>query len=284
MLRHGFVDNTETDEYDVLPGTPKTQAIRELREHGYPIGKEIDYNQRTGVLTDIRRTGKLANGFTGKDGFDLSKIDDWTPQQKAKVTRLYKTVSRLSARPFQIYRARKPENLIKVQRAAQHHDFPKELAVAFVPVGRPGERAKISVKKDRVEITERQVTHTPTLWADVGLTMKDVAADPRAAVRKVIEHVGGKYFTLLAGTTEFKRTYQAKGLEDEILRVMNAYDTEWQHFLFGIQAFDMPQGRDLSDYRKAKREAKEAQDTYRREARKLFRRMYGTKKKRSKKK
>jgi len=63
---------------------------------------------------------------------------------------------------------------------------------------------------------------------------------------------------------------------------MNAYDDEWQHFLFGIQAFDMPQGRDLKDYRESKRKAKEAQDKYRKEAKKIFRRMYGTKKKRSK--
>ncbi len=284
VLRHGFLDTVETDEYDVTPGTSKTEAIRQLKEFGYPIGKEIDYNERTGVLIDVRRTGNLARGFDAKDGYNLAEIDQWTPAQKAKVTRLFKVVSRLSSRPFQIYRPRKPENLERVQRAAQHHEFPPELAVAFVPVGRPGERAKIDVRADRVVITERSVSHTPTLWGDVGLTMKDVAADPVAAVRKVIEHTGGKYFTLLAGTTEFRRTFQAEGLEQEILRVMNAYDEEWQNFLFGIQAFDMPQGRDLRDYRKSKREAKDAQDRYRKHAKRVFRRMYGSKKKRSKRK
>lgn len=306
VLRHGFIDSVETDDYNVTPGTSKTQAIRDLKRHGYPIGKEIDYNERTGVLVDVRRTGNLARGFTGADGYDLSRIDEWTPQQKSKVTRLFRVVSRLSARPFQLYRARKPENLLTVQRAAQHHAFPPELAVAFVPVGRPGEKARVritqrttTVTRDgepvmvkgkpkvkirmQVDIRERQVKHTPTLWEDVGLTMADVARDPAAAVRKIVNEIGGKTFTLLAGTTEFKRTYGPKGLEKEIVRVMNTYDEEWQFFLFGIQAFEMPQPADLSDYRKAKREAKAVVDAFRAKARKFFRRMYG-KKKRSKKK
>jgi len=314
VLRHGFVDTVETDDYQLATEKdmeregkkPLTrgQAIAFLKDQGYPIGKEVDFNPRTGVLTDVRRTGNLASGFTGADGYDLSEIDQWTPKQKAKVTKLFRTVSRLSARPFQIYRARKPENLRRVQEAAQHHIFPEELNVAFIPVGRPGEKARVRLtekkytKEDKlgrelkrtrvqVDISERDVKHTPTLWSDVGLSMQDVADDPVAAVRKVIKEIGGKTFAFLAGPSEFRRTRSAKGMEKEILRVMDQYEegNEWMRFLFGMQSYDMPEADDLEEFKESKDVARDSQEQFRREAKKIFRRMYGgSKKKRSKSK
>lgn len=312
VLRHGFVDTVETDDYQLADEKqlaregkkPLTrgQAIAFLKGEGYPIGKEVDFNPRTGVLIDVRRTGNLARGFTGAEGYNLAEIDEWTPQQKAKVTKLFRVVSRLSARPFQIYRARKPENLRRVQEAAQHHAFPEELSVAFVPVGRPGEKARVRltdkklVKIDtlgrkrtetrtQVDILERDVKHTPTLWADVGLSMQDVAEDPVGAVRKVIKEIGGKTFAFLAGPSEFRRTRSAKGMEKEILRIMDQYEegNEWMRFLFGMQSYEMPEAADLKSFKDAKTLAKDYQERFRREAKKIFRRMYGAIKKRSKK-
>ncbi len=289
-LRSGFLDSERTDELTVAPGTSKTRAIRDLRSAGYVIGRETEYNERTGVLTDIRRTGKIARGFEARDGFGLRDVAELTPQQKAHITRTFKAVQKLSAQPYQEFRARKPENLERVQEAS-HGDLktPPELVVAFVPVARPDERAEIRILKDRVEVIEREIKRTPTRWSDVinpetgkAFTMKNVADDPKAAVRALADATGGDRFQFMAAKSPmFGRTFTAKGLEDEIENLQKQYP-EWERFLIGIQAFTMPAAKDLADYRRSKDGAKLAQSKERKRAATVFRRSIRAEEKRRK--
>jgi len=282
-LRHGFVDSTRTDDLTVTPGVSKTAAIRDLKNAGYAIGKETEYNTRTGTLTDVRRTGKIARGFEAGDGFNLRDINQLTPQQKAHITRTFKAVQKLSAQPYQEYRGRKPENLERVQEAS-HGDLktPDELVVAFVPVARPDERAEIRILKDRVEIIEREIKRTPTRWEDVGLTPADVADDPRGAVRALVAATGGDRFQFMAAKSPmFGRTFSAKALEDEIDNLQKQYP-RWASFLIGIQAFTMPAAKDLADYRRSKDSAKRAQTKERKRAATAFRRSVKAEDKRKK--
>jgi len=289
-LRHGFVDSEKTDDLTVTPGTSKTAAIRDLKRAGYAIGKETEYNERTGVLTDVRRTGKIARGFEAKDGFDLRHIDQLSAADKAYITRTFKAVQKLSAQPYQEYRGRKPENLQRVQEA-MHGELktPPELVVAFVPVARPDERAEIKILKDRVEVVERDIKRTPTRWGDVinpatgkAFTLKAVADDPKAAVRALAEATGGDRFQFMAAKSPmFGRTFTAKGLEEEIENLQKQYP-RWAQFLIGIQAFTMPAAKDLRDYRKSKDTAKRAQTKERKRAATAFRRSVKAEEKREK--
>lgn len=282
-LRHGFVDAERTDTLTVTPDTSKTAAIRDLRSAGYIIGKETEYNRRTGELTDVRRTGKIARDFDATAGFDLRDIESWTPQQKAHVTRTFKAVQKLSAQPYQEYRGRNVDNLERVQEAS-HGDIktPAELVLAFVPVARPGERAEIKILKDRIEIIEREVKRTPSKWSDVGFTMAQVADDPIAAVRALVEHTGGDRFQFMAAKSPmFGRAFTAKGLEAEIENLQKQYP-RWASFLIGIQAFTAPKAKDLVDYRTSKGKAKLAQSKERKRAATVFRRKIRAEEKRRK--
>ncbi len=300
MLRHGFVDAEKTDTLTVtdaatrarqgLPPVSKTQAIRDLKSAGYTIGKETEFNPRTGELTDVRRTGKIARGFEAVDGFDLRDVDQLTPAQKAHITRTFKAVQKLSAQPYQEYRGRKPENLERVQEAS-HGDIktPAELVVAFVPVARPGERAQIKILKDRIEIIEREVIRTPVKWGDVtdpatgkAFTMTSVADDPKAAVRALAAHTGGERFQFMAAKSPmFGRAFTAKGLEAEIENLQKQYP-RWASFLIGIQAFTAQKAKDLTDYRTSKGKAKLAQSKERKRAATIFRRKIRAEEKRRK--
>ena len=289
-LRGGFVDSEKTDTLFVaskadrarqgLPPVSKAQAIRDLKSEGYAIGKEIQYNEVTGAVTDTRRTGKIARGFEARDGFSLRDIDKLTPAEKAHITRTFKAVQKLSAQPYQEYRGRKPENLARVQEAS-HGDLktPAELVVAFVPVARPEERAEIKVLKDRIEVIERDVSRTPTRWGDVinpetgeAYTTKDVADDPIAAVRALAAFSGADRFQFMASKSPmFGRTFTAKGLEKEIISLQKQYPN-WAAFIIGIQAFTAPTAKDLRDYRNTKDDAKRAQKKERQRAATVFRR------------
>ena len=293
-LRHGFVDAEKTDTLTVtdaatrarqgLPPVTKAQAIRDLKSAGYIIGKETEFNARTGELTDVRRTGKIARGFAAADGIDLRDIDQLTPQQKAHITRTFKTVQKLSAQPYQEYRGRKPENLERVQEA-MHGGIktPPELVLAFVPVARPGERAEIKIRADRIEVIEREVKRTPTTWKDAGLKMKDVADDPVAAIRAMVAFTGGDQFQFMSvNAPMFGLAFDASALEAEMLRLQKDYKQRWKTFLTGIQAFTAPAAAKISSYRKSKDAAKRAQKKERQRAATAFRRKVRAEEKRRK--
>ena len=137
---------------------PKTKtfykhAINVLR-HGY-VDTETN-----------KRMGKFADGFDPSDGYDMRKINDWTPAQKAKITRMFKTVDKLTSRPFQVYKSKNKARLKKVQQAAQHDEFPKQLKVAFVPTSGRAERVKVRVtKKGRIKFKQGAIAKETIDWA-----------------------------------------------------------------------------------------------------------------------
>jgi len=285
-MRQGFIDAETTDEFpERFPlGTSKAQIVRDLRNAGYTVGKELElYERKTGpetgiTVTDVHRTGNIAHGFDPKDGYDLRDIDNWTPQQKQKLTRVFNAVKSLAERPFQIYRPRKPENLAVVQKAAQHPRKIPELNVAFVPVGYPGERAEITITKRKQVVIERgkevikekplvkiqdgAVTKMPTLFSDIGLTMTQVEKMGAVKAAKLLvaemKKQGATMFTPMAGEREFGRAFNEDALYQEMENIMKDYP-RWAVFLIGIIAFDMPKRSDIAGYRISKSRAKRAQ-------------------------
>lgn len=293
-LRHGFVDAEKTDtlyvtdakarERQGLPPVSKTAAIRDLKSAGYIIGKETEFNARTGELTDVRRTGKIARDFDAPAGYDLRDIANWTPAMKAHVTRTFNTVQKLSAQPYQEFRSPKLENLERVQDASHGGiKTPDELVLAFVPVARPGERAQIKILPDRIEVIERDVKRTPTTWADAGLKLKDVADDPVAAIRAMVAFTGGDQFQFMSvNAPMFGLAYDASALEAELLSLQKDYKSRWRSFLTGIQAFTAPTATKISSYRTSKDTAKRAQKKERQRAATAFRRKIRAEEKRRK--
>jgi hypothetical protein len=293
-LRHGFVDAEKTDSLYVtdaktrarqgLSPVTKAAAIRDLKSAGYIIGKETEFNARTGELTDVRRTGKIARSFEARDGFNLRDVSKLTPQQKAHITRTFNTVQKLSAQPYQEFRSPKAENLERVQEASHGGiKTPDELVLAFVPVARPSERAEIRILPDRIEVIERDVKRTPTTWADAGLKLKDVADDPVAAIRAMVAFTGGDQFQFMSvNAPMFGLAYDAESLEAELKQLQKDYKSRWQNFLTGIQAFTAPTATKIKDYRVTKDTAKRAQKKQRQQSATAFRRKIRAEEKRRK--
>jgi len=308
-LRHGFIDPETTDQFpqNFKTGTSKAQIVRDLRRRGYAVGKELVLHETKAegiTVTDVHRTGNIASGFGAADGYDLRDIENWTPQQKAKLTRTFNIVKSLSERPYQVYRPRKRENLELVQEAAHVIPTPPEINIAFVPVAHPGERADIEIikreqikkrrgkevieQKPMVVIHDRDVAKIPVKWSDVNVSKKEFQKDPVKATQKLIDEMaklGINTFTPMAGVHEFPRSFNAQGLLEEIRNIMAQYSKErWSAFLLGIHAFEMPRNADLVDYRKSKRAAKAAQTAANKKAAATFRKQVKEAEERKKKK
>lgn len=284
-LRGGFIDPERTDDYPVKfrKGTTKAQAVRDLKRQGWAIGKELQYDEQTGRLTDVRRSGKIARGFTAADGYDMRDVENWTPQQKQKLSRVYNQIKQLTERPYYVYRGRKKENIERLQEATSPHGYPKEVDLAFIPVARPGERPEIKFTKtdvviadeeltiETVEIKERGVGRKPIYWEDVGVTREMLEKTPRAAVMKMHEAIGAKEYSPMAGAHSQPESYGPNALVREIRDIMYGYPERWPKFLLGVQAFTFPRQQDIASYRNARTKAKDAQRKVREKDKRAFR-------------
>jgi hypothetical protein len=243
-----------------------------------------------------RRSGKFADGFEARDGFDLRYVDQWTTAQKAEVTKLYNQVDKLMARPFQVVRSRKPENLRRVQEAAQHITHPKKLKVAFVPVARPGEQAEVKISpptkaypKGRVVIRERGVTRTPVTFEDVGFDFDDLEENTAGTVRELIAQYPGKLYVPLAGEYETKgQATSPEGLAAALRKLMNLYGSEagydeddtnshhYKNWLFGVAVYNFRTLKEFKAYRVERTKKARALKLQRRRDRYAFRKAHGS--------
>jgi len=285
-LRGGFIDPERTDDFPFKfrKGTTRAQASRDLQQKGFAVGRELILDERTGKLTDVRRSGKIARGFEARDGYDMRDVDSWTPQQKQKLSRVYNQIKQLTERPYYIYRGRKKENIERLQEATSPHGYPAEVDIAFIPVARPGEKPEIKftttdiVDEDdkpqtieTVEIIERDVTRKPIYWEDVGVSEKLLREHPREAVLKMHKAIGAKEYSPMSGAHSQPESYSVNALVREIRDLQFGYPERWPKFLLGLQAFSFPRQTDIASYRKSRTKAKTAQQKVREKDRRAFR-------------
>lgn len=284
-LRGGFIDPERTDDFPFKfrKGTTRAQASRDLQQKGFVVGRELILDDRTGKLTDVRRSGKIARGFEARDGYDMRDVESWTPQQKQKLSRVFNQIKQLTERPYYVYRGRKRENIDRLQEATSPHGYPKEVDIAFIPVARPGEKPEIKftttdvviddedVTIQTVEIIERDVARKPIYWADVGVTEELLRNHPRQAVLKMHAAIGAKEYSPMSGAHSQPESYGVNALVREIRDLQFGYPERWPKFLLGLQAFSFPRQTDIASYRKARTKAKTAQQKVRAKDRRAFR-------------
>jgi hypothetical protein len=288
VLRHGFIDEATERSINVGRGLSNAEAVRRARAKGFPVGGEYTYRPGTGELKAFKRMGKFANGFEADEGFDLREIDKWSPSQKSKVTKLYKLVDHLTARPYHIYRGRKPKNLRLVQEAAQHEQFPKNLVVAFLPVSNTKVTPKIKIsKKGIVTVIEGKVRKRSINFKDHGITPKDLEDDAEGIMKELDRRIKGKRYVIQAGKYEIvNEVLHPSALPSRIRRYIEKYNATdydatnpnssfYGNWLLGVNAYDFDTRPDFKAYRAEKRREKAALKRKRKIAKERFRKKYG---------
>jgi hypothetical protein len=256
---------------------------------------------RRGIIIDRdtgERTGKLASGFEARDGYNLRDVDTWTPAEKAKVTRLWNLVDELTAKPYQIVRKRKPENIHAVQKFAQHGTYPPELKVAIIKVAYPEEKAEVEVDPDTmvVTVTERGVSRRTHDFADY-VDYDDLENFPRDTIKAMIAAVPeSKMYGIQAGQYEVDRTYTERGVTTAVINLMNKYSegkghnpndknsSHWLNWLGGIVAYEYESVPKMEQYLLSDEHAHDAVSRYRKAEARRFEAKYGRPKKGRKKK
>jgi len=219
-----------------------------------------------------KRQGKFADGFEASDGFDIRQINRWTPAQKGKISRMFRIIDKLTSRPFQVYRSRNKKNLRKVQQAAQHDEFPKNLKVAFVPSSSQKARVKIRItKKGNVKFKQGSVRREVIDFASYGYAPEDLALDPGAVVEDVARQVPANRYKIQAGEHEVNQgrsigrmgsSFQRNKLKEAVMKMVNYYSADrfdvnnknssyFGNWLFGIVGYTFDEYADYRQYQAA---------------------------------
>ena len=235
-------------------------------------------------------TGRLATGFDARDGYDLRKFDDWTPAQKARVTRLYNLVDHLAARPFYIYRGRKPENIRLMQEVAQHEQFPKELKVAFIPS--PARiKPKIRITKRRqVVIKQGNITRRSVMFSELGITPEDLALEPKRKTQEAVNQILGKTYQIMAGKYLIPTAFSKNALASKVAILVEKYGSDnydeddpssshYSNWMLGIQSYDYERRQDFNRFRDRQTRSREALKEERERLRRKWRRQHGRRRK-----
>lgn len=226
----------------------------------------------------------FASGFSGREGFRLGRLDELTPSQKAKLTRTYRELSSLAARPFYPFRSRDPKRLRAVQEAIGQPTS-KNVRVALVPVPTTSARPTIRLRDGEVRIKIGNVEKRLIRWDDFGLTAADLAADPEGATRRVVTATGFKRYGIQAGDYEVKAArapmmLTGEQVAREVQKLVakysqdNGYDPEnpssshYRNWLFGLTGYNFDELKEIQDYRRSARR----QNVARNEKRKARRR------------
>jgi hypothetical protein len=211
-----------------------------------------------------KKSGKLADGFNAKDGFDLRYIKDWSPAQKAKVTKMFAAIDELTSRPFKVVKPRRKDHLERLQKTSQHERKIKGLKVAFVPVADPSDKIKITYTKTAVKIKERNVGK----W-NIELDKKKLLIDPETEINKKIAANSARVYNVMAGKFFIpKPLFSAAEVTAEVIKRQEKYNADdydendpnssyWGNWLGGLIAYDYENRLDGIDFRTARTRFKE---------------------------
>lgn len=183
---------------------------------------------REGELSPSLR--RVAVGFKASEGYDLRKVNQWTPSQKRRVTNYFHELQNLTAQQKIILRPRNAERLKEAQIIGGHSKGFK-FKVAFVP---GSAKAKAVWTKEGLSIVEPTHEKMEREFNKIAL-----ARDPEKEIDRVIEStrkiVGYRDdgtpirrtatdFHIKAGENLVMKTYDATILKQQVLNLMNRYD------------------------------------------------------------
>ena len=227
------------------------------RKHGrkyYAVLLNGLSDRATGEYAGLR---SYATGFTAKDGYDLRRFSQWSPAQKAKITRYATAVMESRARPHVEVRARNVGNDPKKLRQAKREfnapgNFPA-LKVAFVPFATPRNEPMFRPKlhfTDSGIVIQGKGYYKQFIPFDAKSLVKDAGQE----VRRVAGLLNNRHITLQCGLHEQGSMDIADNLVKQVRNFMLKYDGKthirskgrkwkakhhnWRDWLIGLNGYD----------------------------------------------
>lgn len=237
----------------------------------------------------------IVKGFEAEDGYDLRRVEDWTPAQRAKVRKIFKRVEFLQAQPKRMVRA-KGKNLEKLQEAF-HGDVPsKDFKVAFIPdtdpvLTMPGAKKrapKLRILKEGVAVQRTQYERV-----FIPFNKRKLVQDARAEIERVARQIpNATLYYVQTGEFQSANNGSIGIVADLVLRWMAQYDGvqplpktsgnkgddpkhhHWSKWLNGLVGYMLPHGKkDIRKMQAIIREGREKNEEMKAERRRYMQRV-----------
>ena len=213
----------------------------------------------------IKLVRRYASGFDTKSGFDLRKISkpqDMTKYQRAKLRRYFQVVQEGLSRTHTVLKPRNKKRLHQLQEAAGQQDFPKDLKVAFYPSAE-----KVTPKFDKKGKLQGFKTPSGIGIVDYKIDPYAFVNDPEAEIDRILGMTNANYFEIKAGDNHVREAYRRTDLFSAIENLALRYggiepgyidedseddDGHWKHWLTGVTAYHVPQAENFRKFRSAK--------------------------------
>jgi len=232
-----------------------------------------DYKQRA-----RRMRGLFGDQFKAKDGYDLRKINSWTPAQKAKVTKYFRVMAPHITGDFVVKRYRRQDSIdAAINASLQEQDvkLKGQTAVAFsidsgdkltVKIKRSTkivEKARVNKKTgemiftdERVPVTTAHITKNGMGFSKLIFDKQAFLEDPDAEIDRVLADSNANVFRVLVGGQQQNKALTRNMVKDEIFNLIRDYSPRnierkqdqrpFDEWLNGLVAYDGTQKRTLS--------------------------------------
>lgn len=217
------------------------------------------------TLTQKKKARKLFNArvkqirpFVDFD-YDLRKAPP-SKSQKAKVKRYSDEISKLTNRPYQVFRPRLKSRLRPAQQFSQHEANLPGLKVAFVPTDGSG-TTRLRFTKSGIVAKSEHVS-----IRGVSLSISGLAGNTPEYVARRISGITASHFTIQAGAFEIPIPYLPESVPGAVAYLVERYggkgtpddkeDREnhhWANWLHGLKGYESDNQEDVVSYLMDKR-------------------------------
>lgn len=237
------------------------QRRRKIRER---LIKQYNWRTRARLMRPY------VEGLEAKDGYDLSKVDEWSPGKKARVTKLWRELGVQISRPHIRKSFKNKKRLAQAATyAAQEKVVPRQKAVA-IPATTP-RAVKITFdKKDNISVRWQGVKTDTVRFDKMALLV-----DPVAEIERVLDMLDGNFVQIIQGSNFSRDIIRKRDVVRHILRSMSRYSADdfddddpyssyWFNWMSGLRSYDVKEKtivEDVTDtYRDASQAARQAID------------------------
>ena len=189
--------------------------------------KRAQYKERAKRMRVLFR-----DEFSAKNGFDLRKVDSWTPAQKAKVTKYFRVVAPRITGDFVVKRYRRSDNLeAAVRSSLQEKLLPGQTAAAFSVD--PGEDLTVKVREGKAIVARNGMRQLELMFDKAAFL-----SDPKSEIERVLAETDANVFRIIVGGQKQNKTLTRSDVIDEIVSLIENYSPENIRRDQGQRSFD----------------------------------------------
>lgn len=205
----------------------------------------------------LEKVRKVSAGYSARDGYDLSRMGDWSEKQKRRLRTAFRYVRKFSLETHKVVRGRTDRQRKALGDFTGQRRRPGKVDAFFVPTALP-DKTRVNIRRDgSVRIVRGNVEQEFHMFRRVPRSLDAM----RAAIKQLARTLPpGKYFPITSVNELVGEGIQRELLAEWFEELINQYGQRFALFLRGFRWI----GTDSQAVFREQERMREAQDAHRR--------------------